>query len=412
MTVIEFYDKNAIENIAGAMLCRPERVVLVGDNENKMAKSCRIYQNILQNNGINTELYYSVIDKTSLSNIVECLEEIVAQIDDIVFDLTGGDELYLVAVGIIMERYGERIQSHRFNFANDTLNDCDADGKVISVKTFDISAVDNIAIYGGELVVNKEAANHTYDWQLDDEFADDVEKMWSICKQNPGNWNAQIGIIGKICDEYSNQDSLTVSYNPLRVNQELGEGKRWYWVKEWLLNDLQSLGLIHSLNIGEKISFKFKNKKVKRCLTIAGQVLELFIAFRLRSILDGDKKPLYNDVRVGTVINWDDEDSKRGVNIINEIDVMAMKGVIPVFISCKNGILEVDELYKLNTVADRFGGKYAKRVLVTSNLLDSNTNVAHLNARMKEMGIIHIDNVYRASDYDLSMTLSSLWKDK
>ena len=58
MTIIEFYDKNAIENIAGAMMCQPERVVLLGDNGEKMAKSCGIYRNVLAGNGINTELLY------------------------------------------------------------------------------------------------------------------------------------------------------------------------------------------------------------------------------------------------------------------------------------------------------------------------------------------------------------------
>ena len=52
MTVIEFFDKNSIENIAGAMLCRPDRVVLVGDNKRRMTKSCGIYQNVLKENGI------------------------------------------------------------------------------------------------------------------------------------------------------------------------------------------------------------------------------------------------------------------------------------------------------------------------------------------------------------------------
>ncbi len=39
MTIIEFYDKNAIENIAGALLCAPERVIFVGDKHKKMEKS-------------------------------------------------------------------------------------------------------------------------------------------------------------------------------------------------------------------------------------------------------------------------------------------------------------------------------------------------------------------------------------
>ena len=38
MTIIEFYDKAAIENIAGALLCDPDRVILVGHNKKKNAE--------------------------------------------------------------------------------------------------------------------------------------------------------------------------------------------------------------------------------------------------------------------------------------------------------------------------------------------------------------------------------------
>jgi len=39
-----------------------------------------------------------------------------------------------------------------------------------------------------------------------------------------------------------------------------------------------------------------------------------------------------------------------------------------VFVSCKNGIVENEELYKLNSVAQYFGGRYAKKVLVAPAL--------------------------------------------
>ena len=38
MTIIEFYDKVAIENIAGAMLCNADKIILVGDSKKKMER--------------------------------------------------------------------------------------------------------------------------------------------------------------------------------------------------------------------------------------------------------------------------------------------------------------------------------------------------------------------------------------
>ena len=78
MTIIEFYDKTAIENIAGAMICRPEQVILIGNSKKQMKKSCETYQRILRNNGITTDLKYAVIERDSLSGIVDGLDKLVS----------------------------------------------------------------------------------------------------------------------------------------------------------------------------------------------------------------------------------------------------------------------------------------------------------------------------------------------
>ena len=110
MTIVEFYDKAAIENICGALLCRPERVILVGSNRRRMERSIDLYYKVLKRAGISTELSYICTPRNSLQDIVEKLSQVVDYYkDECVFDLTGGDDLYLVAVGIIMERYSESV---------------------------------------------------------------------------------------------------------------------------------------------------------------------------------------------------------------------------------------------------------------------------------------------------------------
>ena len=39
MTIIEFYDKTSLDNIAGALLCNADHIILIGDNRKKMEKS-------------------------------------------------------------------------------------------------------------------------------------------------------------------------------------------------------------------------------------------------------------------------------------------------------------------------------------------------------------------------------------
>ena len=38
MTIIEFYDKTPLENIASALLCSPDKVILVGDDKKSLEK--------------------------------------------------------------------------------------------------------------------------------------------------------------------------------------------------------------------------------------------------------------------------------------------------------------------------------------------------------------------------------------
>lgn len=55
-------------------------------------------------------------------------------------------------------------------------------------------------------------------------------------------------------------------------------------------------------------------------------------------------------------------------SVTNEIDVMAVQGIQPVFISCKTCEVHTDALNELAILRDRFGGKFARAILVTSEM--------------------------------------------
>ena len=93
----------------------------------------------------------------------------------------------------------------------------------------------------------------------------------------------------------------------------------------------------------------------------------------------------------------------------NEIDVLLMKGLVPIFISCKNGMVDQDELYKLNTVAEEFGGPYAKKVLVCT-YFGNDESLAHdyFMQRAKDMNIRVIPSVHEMPEEKLVNILGSL----
>lgn len=409
MTIIEFFDKSPLENIAGALLCRPERVVYIGDKKRQMEKGIDAYQRVLGTRGIDVSMTYKTVNRNKLDNIMETLRLIMSENTDCVFDLTGGDDLYLVAVGILMREYGEAVQCHRFNFRNSTLIDCDEDGNVSLAEDFEISVEENIIIHGGEIVRSYgDDSIGTYPWDFNDEFFLDIDKMWDICRPDSRLWNSHIGTLREL-DELFGDGALSVSFKKGEATTALKQRGVKYSFIVGLMQALEREGLIRSFTYGEQISFTYKNEQVKRVLTLAGQILELVVAKRLILLKNDDGEPVYHDTCVGVTIDWDGYDNSDTVKTINEIDILTMKDSIPVFISCKNGNFEIDELYKLHTVAERFGSHYAKQVLIANELYRMGAKADHFRSRAADMKIRLIENIDEISDSELDRVLKSLW---
>ena len=208
MTLIEFFDDVSIDNVVSFLSIEPEKVVFVGDKK-PMKKQEDVYLRLTEKYNIQVVFEYVAINKNSVEQIVGTLADIVENEEDCVFDLTGGDDLVLVAMGIVYERYREKksIQMHRFNIRTGTIHDCDSDGVLPEFTPLKLTVKDNIMIYGGD-IVSFNGSKGTYDWNFDDEFELDIRVMWDICKNNPGLWNTQIGTfayISRFCSKGPSQ---------------------------------------------------------------------------------------------------------------------------------------------------------------------------------------------------------------
>lgn len=408
MTIIEFYDKTSIENIAGTLLCAPENMVLIGGSEKQMEKSADLYRRILKKKGIATRIFCKSVNRNNLNEIVSTLADIVERYPGCVFDLTGGEDLYLVAIGQIMERYPGRVQCHRFNLKNNTVLDCDSDGTVCTTGKLALSVEENVDAYGGKIVKEGDGDFFTYDWQFNEAFSREINEMWDICRKNARLWNAQISTLDAMNRMYNPEQTLELTVSLGQAEKALrSRGSKFTYI-EWILKALDKAGLIRLKGREDRVTLTFANERVKKCLTTAGQALELIIADRMLRLTDNQGERLYNDVKVGTVIHWNGNDND-GARTVNEIDVFAMHGAVPVFISCKNGYFDMNEMYKLSSVADRFGKQYAKKVLVTSEMEKMGSAAPYLRARAEDMGIRIIENVDEMTDAELDRTLRSLW---
>lgn len=414
MTYIEFFEKDASENICTCLTKAPDRVILLGDKMKHIQKHAERYRSILLDRGIEAEFICRTVNKNNMQSIIDSLSQIVETYDDCVFDLTGGEDLYLVAMGIVFERYKDKgIQMHRFNIRNSTIIDCDQDGRTIMEgETIHLSVKENIRIYGGDIVYEQDRANSTIEWDMNEEFKEDIDTIWDICKEDVRLWNTQIGVLAA-AEEIRDQtyDNLTtVAAVPYIVDLlEKANGK---YVTIWrILNGLRNAGLITSFECDHEIfSVAYKNEQIKLCLTKAGQALEMKMYKAALEAFEKDGSHTYNDVMTGVYIDWDGDihTERDGHDTENEIDVMMMHGLVPIFVSCKNGYIDIDELYKLNAVAEKFGGKYAKKVLIAT-ALGNNDFSEYLRQRAKDMSIRLVEGIQGMDDSELNKAVRSFW---
>ncbi len=318
-----------------------------------------------------------------------------------VFDLTGGEDLYLVATGIVFEKFKDRnVQMHRINIRNGAIIDVDQDGTtILAEKEPKLTIEENIKIYGGNVISNEKREDTTPNWDMSADFENDINAMWKICRQDVRLWNTQINVF-EIAEKMNGQREKLRLCVPLdRLTETIERDGSNYVLIQRITQGLKKAGLLRSVSADNNVFVvEFKNEQVKRCLTIAGRVLELKVYLAALKAEEKDGTPTYHDVKNGVNIDWDGEQNAFGTE--NEIDLMTMHGLVPVFVSCKNGFFDNNELYKLNTVATRFGGKYAKKVLIATGLDDTDFS-NYIRQRANDMGIRLVEG-YKKNGEEIS----------
>ena len=76
MTVIEFFNKTAIENMLSALLCQPERVIYIGYSNKQMRAAMAIYREVLDARCVDTELSFVNVNRNDLKAITEALDAV------------------------------------------------------------------------------------------------------------------------------------------------------------------------------------------------------------------------------------------------------------------------------------------------------------------------------------------------
>lgn len=363
----EFLDNEPIENVITCMHFKVDKVVFFG------------YHDVIQNQRRNAERFlkkycgvhdvvFYPLSQNDLQSVLKTMrkeiEHELRQGGKLYFDITGGESLILVAFGMLSKEF--ETPMHMYDIPNDRLIELDEGAKAsiskdVASQHVYLNLDRYIEMRGGVINYGQHKKIKTDGSR---EFKNDVEKMWQIAKKHMDCWNpfSEFLRANMIPD-----DSLQVRKRTFKILDALSQSKTDLNTPEKLneiIDDLAEEGLLlDAEHTNECYRFRFKNQDIKDCLWEGGSILELHTYHKQKAVSD--------DCKVGVHLDWDGViHYQRGGDVLNEIDVLSLKGNIPTFISCKSGRMGAQQvlhaLYELETVTERFGGKYARKVLVTA----------------------------------------------
>ena len=363
-TNIELYDDRPIENVLGTEMFRPEETIFVcppdvaGDKELH-----RSLENYFAYRQIPVKLTFVPVSLLDAVKVERTLKKLLDTHEDCAIDIAGGSDAALFAAGAVSGDIPVYTYSRKRNMFFEIKNAPFARGLPCDIR---LNAEACFLMAGGTLLPGRE------DNEKLKTMLPQIDALFQVYAAYRRSWNRQISYFQK----------LSLASDPELRAEGPRTGKADHGqvtADEGLLRALEQAGLIHSLTLTEEtVAFRFLNPTVRFWLRDMGSVLELQV---FRACLAAG---CFDDVVLSAVVNWR-ADEKRRDAVTNEIDVMAVQGVQPVFISCKTCEIKTEALNELAILRDRFGGKGSRAIIVTSAA--STKNGTAMRRRAAELDI-------------------------
>lgn len=370
-TLIELYDERAIENVLAPDMFRPQRIVYLCPEEvaRDRARQKKIKTFFLRR-GWEPELVFQESSLFKADKILRQLLRICERYPDCALDVTGGTDAALFAGGMLSAQRGVPAftYSRRKNRFYDIINAPFAEDLPCPI-TYQVE--DFFLMAGGTM------AKGRVDNRCLRRYLDSFDPFFSIFLRYRRAWTDIITYIQKVSPAQKGTAPPMAVHGGYSVKSERGGTAE---ANEDALLELEKLRFIQDLSLHPEdgVSFRFRDETVRGWLRDVGSVLELYA---YKACLDSG---IFQDVVSSAVVRWDDVVGHAGVS--NEIDVMAVRGVIPLFLSCKTCEVKTEAINELAILRDRFGGKGAKAAIITAE--PCNAAARH---RAAQLGIAVID---------------------
>ena len=350
-TLIELYDERPIENVLAMEVFRPAEVVFLCPAEavqdRAMQEKLREYA---KKQGLDTRLTFLETSPYRADRVKRQLRRVVETHPDCALDITGGTDAALFAGGLLCAEASIPVftfSRKRNRFYNISGADF-ADELLCSVEH---NVEDVFLMAGGALRPGR------VDNALLPHYLPKIDALFGIYIRYRREWARLVTYIQRLSQCPPDAEPPLHAEGPWEVKGE--QGKR-VEAPEPALRDLARAGFLRRLRIrrGEHVAFDFRDAQIRWWLRDVGSALELHV---YKACLDTG---IFHDVRSSVVVDWAGEGRRDSVT--NELDAVAVRGVTPLFVSCKTCAVSTDALNELAILRDRFGGAAARAAIGTA----------------------------------------------
>ena len=389
--LVEIMDKDPIANVLGACIFSPEIVVFLCDKREALfVKEAAIYR-LLRRRKLKTRPRFLYFNAASPEKTRDVLAAVLRDYPGCVFDFTGGKDLVLLQAGaycLPLGVPGYYVDLPTGRFIN--VQHCAHLEKEFCIPSF--SAEDVFALTGAAI----QGSGHFEREELSEQgFEDAALDVWKIVQANPRAWGEFVAYLQAVA-----------SKTPMAVLEAAGpltlkSGRHPARYQPAIFQKLLRLGVLSRYNeSGKQVSFTFKNVLYKKCLLNQGVWLELFC------YVTAKRSGLFGDVRTSVVVDWDGL-HREVESTKNEVDVVLVKGITPVFVSCKMSVPTPLALSEIRVLSDKFGGAITRTVMLTADVLGKECHA--LKTRAKDLDILLLDRAVMESGRLAEMLERAAW---
>lgn len=372
LCLVKIMDKERLNNVLSALFFKPKKVVFLYD---------KIYSNKADINGIKkvfevklprSQVEFVEYDSLNIDSIVRTCTGVTHRNPICYFDITGAGEFSAIGSYLACQKTFTpmfKLDTHSKKLIN--VYGCKSLESTFEMPELTMDTV--FTLNGAEMIGHQRM-------EPDREMFESILKYCEHIFSNIEAWKKLCLFLQTACARLGNDFSHQLFYSDKVIE---ASNERIEIAGEKLLQFAEELKFISNLDLdGDRVSFCFKNDKIRKYMTDFGVWLELFCYINLERCND------FHNVSMSTKISWEPTRSYF-MEVTNEIDVTFMAGIRPYFISCKLSEPASDALQEISVYPSYFGGEGSKCALVV--LENINKEKSYIYKRAHDMGICIID---------------------